>query len=163
LRKGSYFFVLDVLLAGAIILTTLIIIQQSHVNTPITRPTQSATNDFLTQLKTTAVRDSQIEHIQKLVINNNITNIQNTLYQEAIRIHYENPEIETAYYANMTEYILPRNIGIMILVNNSIVYNRSMEFMNASTSLSATRNFAYYRKNITAIYGPIIIEVRTWQ
>lgn len=161
MRKGSYFFVLDVLLAGAIILTTLIVIQQAHVRTPQTRPTQAASDNLLTYLANTDVRDVQNALVEELIRNGTITDLQNTLLQEGIRLHYENQSLETQYYSSLSE-ILPKQIGIMIIINKTIVYNRSLEFMNTSNSLNARHTISYYPKNRTAIYGPVNVEVRTW-
>ncbi|MFH1650134.1 MAG: hypothetical protein ABIA93_06295 [Candidatus Woesearchaeota archaeon] len=161
MRKGSYFFVLDVFLAGAIVLTTLILIQTSQITAPEERTVTRSSEQFMDYLMSTDLRDSQNQFVQEHLIGENAS-LQTTLYEEILKLYFKHDPLLTPLLANLTEDAIQPSQGIMILINNTIKYNRSISTMNDSEVLVSTQKIGYYRENMTSFHGPTILEVRMW-
>ncbi|MBU0665950.1 MAG: hypothetical protein ABIC91_04700 [Nanoarchaeota archaeon] len=162
-KRGSYFFVLDALIGGSILLLSLVVIFSSYLNTPKLKQSYTLSDDIMTFMLNTKVEEYITTYSLKLIRNKNITNTKNTLFEQIAIFHYEEKnELATNYTRDIIQTVLPEQYGIMYSINESEIYNRSIDRYNKSRFLLSSRKMTFFKINQTSVYGPTITEVQIW-
>jgi hypothetical protein len=167
-KRGSYFFVLDALIGGIIILIALVTVIDSYGSSQSNEQPLTLVQDMLTYLRNTEVRDFQGTYTQQLLNDGNITDPERTLLEQTAAFHRTNNL--TAGRAFLDEIIseaLPPQYGVQFIYNAStsggtVMYERApFARQDAATSLSVRRS-SILLINKTTIYGPHPVEVSIW-
>jgi len=168
-KRGAYFFVIDALIAASIIFVSLIIIFSTHSIVPESNTALRMVEDYADFLANTRVRQFEGTYTQSLVQNGNITNLDNTLLEQLTEFYYYNASgirDTTQIMWNFTEELskgaVVRQNSVLVYLNKSLIYNRTMTDMGKSNLLLSTKRISFKRINDTYVYGPITLEVRIW-
>lgn len=126
-KRGAYFFVIDVFVASIIIIIALIMIFNFFLKSPETEQSRLYANDFMNFLLTTEVRDFQNSYKTELVVNKNITNTQQSLFNQIIEFHKKGEDdINRKFINNISQGIIPDIYGLSYTINKTSIYNRSI-------------------------------------
>jgi hypothetical protein len=166
-KRGAYFFVIDALIAASVIFISLIIIFTSHSMVPESSPSLRMIEDYMDFLTTTKVNQFQGEYVTSL----NITGSANTLLEQLVEFYYYNTtgndtsQIMWNFTQEISKGVIPDQRGLMVYLNNSLIYNRSVSPIEKSSLALSSRRLGFKRitnETNTFIYGPIILDIKVW-
>ncbi|MBU1202002.1 MAG: hypothetical protein KJ583_06050 [Nanoarchaeota archaeon] len=162
-KRGSYFFVLDAMIGGAIFLVTVIIIISSQLNTPDKRQSYLLANDVMYLLSTTKIIDFRNPYISTLANDGNITDYEQSLFLQISEFYYTN---RTELAKNLTKAVLETVIleqyGVSYSIGDEIIYNRFMDRFNNSRMALTSRKLSFLIINETTYFGPDVAELKIW-
>jgi len=162
-KRGSYFFVLDAMIGGAIFLVTVIIIISSQLNTPDKRQSYLLANDVMYLLSTTKIIDFRNPYISTLANDGNITDYEQSLFLQISEFYYTN---RTELAKNLTKAVLETVIleqyGVSYSIGDEIIYNRFMDRFNHSRMALTSRKLSFLIINETTYFGPDVAELKIW-
>jgi len=172
-KRGAYFFVIDAFIAVSIIITVVIIIFSAQSSSPESKPTLLLLQDFMASISGTEIRELQGAYTQGLVDDGNITDLDNTVLEQIIEFYYINQStgrnmsgIISGFINETSSSIIPESRSfIMRMYNDSfsvVLYNRSRYPADNSNLMLGLSKIGFKRINQTAIYGPMMIEVKIW-
>ena len=171
LKKGFY-FTLDSIVAGGIILTLIMLISPSYIEEHTYINLNYLSNDLIGVLGRTTVDEVDNTYIGSLVNDKSITNLNNTILEQIGEFWADNrPDLANKTASNATDLWVPDNIGVGIWINNETIYNRDMPIRKSLISskkiISGIKKGNPQghgsRNNPPALWGPAIIEVRVWE
>ncbi|MFH1211881.1 MAG: hypothetical protein V1659_03040 [Candidatus Woesearchaeota archaeon] len=162
-KRGSYFFVIDAFLAGVIVFITLTVILSSYANYPKTSQTESITEDYISVFLDTEMRDLENSYANKLDSQGLVSNPRRTVFEQIAELYFTN---ETSYakgfVKSLTEGIIPEQFGVAYIINDTMVYNRSIRTLDSASFLVSAKKLTFFRLNSTRVIGPVITEVKVW-
>lgn len=168
-RRGAYFFVLDALIGSAIFLITIVIIMGSYLNVPLSKQTYILAEDLVVVMLNTKVIEFRDPYIQTLFDRGNITNPEQSIFEQINEFHYTNMRAEAFNLTrNIINSLLPEQFGasysIINMSNNekTIIFNRSVEKINISQRYFSTKKISFFSINQTSYIGPDIVEFAIW-
>ncbi len=163
-RKGQY-FTIDAFIASMIVAVTLVIVLAARTSTPYTSQSEAASEglaESLSQVKLSELNNQMIINMSR---NGTITNLDNTILQQVTEFYI----VGNRHYAfellkNVSQTIIPNQYSFAVIVNNNLIYNRTVKSENSSAVLVSSKKLIFGVINKTALaYGPTIAEVRVWQ
>ncbi|MFH1400782.1 MAG: hypothetical protein ABIH41_04640 [Nanoarchaeota archaeon] len=180
-KRGSYFFVLDVFLAGAIIVLTLVIILSSRSNAPQPQQTYTTAEDFLTSISTTQFRDVQNPWQRRLQEAGFVNRTEWNLDQVVASLDYydfstngsqvwqpvaDDTNMSFVFVQSLQEGLVPAQFGFSYALidgaDRRIIYNRSNDTLDSATTVLSARRITFFPIDSSSIYGPVITEVKVW-
>ncbi|PIN86393.1 hypothetical protein COV19_04905 [Candidatus Woesearchaeota archaeon CG10_big_fil_rev_8_21_14_0_10_44_13] len=135
--------------------------------------------DFLAHTTVASVSGT-IPYVQALVLNGNITNLDNTLLEQ-IALSYmedtakgeqpcEGADCKTYSAHNLTRFVMkdviPEYYGIRLLINGTDIYLKNSTFggmENESDITISAKKMAVVVFNKVNLSDPFIVEVRVWR
>jgi hypothetical protein len=166
-KRGAYFFVMDAIIATAVIVAIIMFIFSTYTISPLQEPTLSSANDFMKYLSTTKIRESDNIIIRNMILDGNITNLDNTLMGQMIYFYFTGKAVALENFTKaVATTVVPADRGLFIFINKSMVYNSSLHkdaaTLNASTLSMSVNMMSFVMINETLIYGPVWAEVKVW-
>ncbi len=166
-RKDGFFFITDTILAIIIIFAGLAIVLSSSTTTPITAQAALTAHDFLKQLSATQINASNDEVIIAARFNRTISTADNyrsvletLVYLCSRNLNYTATEI----VSSISQSTLPTNYNVEFRINNTLVYNRSVNTVTAAQApfVLKDRKIVYGLTNASTAFGPYIVEFAIW-
>ena len=163
--KKAQYFTLDAFIASMVVAVTLVIVLAARTNLPYTSQSEAISKglaESLSQVKLSELNNKLILNMSK---NGAITNLDNTLLQQVTEFY----SVGNNHYAfellkNVSQALIPKQYSFSVIVNNDLIYNRTIRTENSSSVLVSSKKLIFGVINKTAlVYGPTIAEVRLWQ
>ncbi|MFH1073413.1 MAG: hypothetical protein V1743_08350 [Nanoarchaeota archaeon] len=173
-KRGSYFFVLDVFIASAVLVLTLIIIFSSKVNTPAPDQPFLMAENYMNFLTTTEFRDIANPYKLNFTKSGYINDTRITLDKAILTLDYYKRTNGTQNYSSVfiesiSRGVIPEQYGFSYKINGTGIYSRGVDtYQDAQIVLTAKRvsyitivpeETAYGTKYI---HGPVVTEVTIW-
>lgn len=125
INKKGLFFIIDALLASAIILGGLLLITSNYVSRQPNVHLNYLSQDLINSLSNYHLYEINNSYVQELIDNGNITNTDNTIIEQAGEFWAEGKNsIVYAFLGNITEGILPDNYGYGIWMDKEVLYKK---------------------------------------
>lgn len=173
-KRGAYFFVIDAFLAATVIVGALIIIFTSRQSSTEAGPAISMVENFLRMVETTPIRNLQSNLTRQLVLDGNITDLDNTILEQITEFYYLNASGKKDT-KNQTAALLKdaagglisehRSIMVYMYTNSSeknLVFNKSLFSQERAGLLLTGKRINFKMINDSFIYGPVVFEVKLW-
>ncbi len=180
-NKKAYFFIIDAFVGSTIIFLSLLIIFNSHYNTPKVQTNYQAAEDYATFLMNTNIEDLNNEYYSLLMDEKIITNSKNSLTEQVTQFYYNaeylcdgdeacitaNMTLATKFLKNITDPLIPAQYGFSYIINdsvkgNTIIYNRSIEKLQTSKVVIASKKVIFLQINSSTLFGPEMTEIKIW-
>jgi len=166
-KRGVYFFVIDAIIAGAILFATLMFIFSTHTVTPDREPTLRVSEDFLQYITTTKLREYESVIVDNMILDRNISNLDNTLLDQMVIFYYLQNNESLAYFVDdVASRIVAQDRGLLIYINDQLAYNstghKSADTLNSSNLVITSKKMGFHRVNWTTVSEPIWVEVKVW-
>ncbi len=163
-KKAAYFFVIDSIIAGIIIIAGLFFIFGSYSSKPDQESTMRNAEDFLNYIQSTKVREHNSAAINTMVANGNITNSDNTLYLQLLEFFHENQtstELNEFSY-EITRGFIPEERNFEMYINDTLILSRVISQQESARLVISTKRIAYFVINETSMFGPTQFELKVW-
>ncbi len=162
-KRGSYFFVLDAIIASMIIVTTILIINNSNFYQPETRQTFLIANDIMDLMVDTSIKDYRNDYINFLFESNIIEDYDQSIADQIAMFHYSGDnDYATNLTKNVIEELLLEQYGISYSIDDTIIYSRTTDRINNSNFVLTSKRIIFVSTNETVFYGPDIGELKIW-
>ena len=171
LKKG-YYFTMDSIIAGGIILILIMLTSSFYVKEQSTFHLNYLSQDLIRVLGTSTVGEIKNGYTNALINDMTITNLKNTVLEQIGEFWAENEMIlanKTA--SNVTSPWVSNTTGVGIWINNETIYNKDVPIKKSLVSskkiISGIKkgqpSGSGSRQNPPALWGPAIVEVRVWE
>jgi len=173
LGKRGYFFILDSMVALAVLSVGIVLIFSQHSYEPKTEQSYTLSLEVLNVLSYNKIKNINNDYAgsnSNLTRNGNITDIDKTLLEQIAEFYYRNTtkdcgfciELIGKFLNNITINLIPSEYNYLIRIDNMSVYNHSNSDMNSSSFLIPSRKIVHGMYNETELYGPYLVEVLSW-
>lgn len=163
-RNGQY-LTIDAFIASMIVAVTLVIVLAARTSIPYTSQSEAASKGLAESLSQVRLSELNNQLIINMSRNGTITNPDNTILQQVTEFYI----VGNRHYAfellrNVSQALIPSQYSFEVIVNNELIYNRTIRSENSSAVLVSSKKLIFGVINRTAlVYGPTIAEVRLWQ
>ncbi len=163
--KRAQYLTLDAYIASMIVAIGLVIVFSSRANQPYTAQSELTSKAFMESLSQVKLGELNNAYITNLSKAGNITSLDNTVLQQATEFYLTSRRSQaTALLRNVTHGLAPPTFSLKILINNDMLYNRTLTNENTSIVLVSSKRLVFGVINRTVeFYGPIVAEVIVWQ
>jgi len=164
-KRGAYFFVIDAFIASSIIIICLMIIFTSKNSRPDSGPALLMIEEFANYLQDSKLNEVQGSYVINLSNASSITSLDNTILEQAVIFYYYDSSNITRISQlidTTTRSASSQQRSMIIYLNSTLVYNRSLSTPSESDLMITTRRVVFKRINETFVYGPLIMEVKLW-
>ncbi len=173
MRKRGYFFIVDSLVALAVLCVGIVLVFSQHDYKPSTDQSYSLSNDILNILSYNKIKNINNDYAgsnSNLTRNGNITDIDKTLLEQVAEFYYRNKTKDCSFcmglidkfLSNITVNLIPAEYNYLIKIQNETVYTHSSMDINSSLFVIPSRKIVHGLYNGTELYGPYIVEVLSW-
>ena len=163
-KRGAYFFVLDAIIGGAILLVTLVTIMNSNFNAPNTKSTYTLAEDTLNFMHNTKVINYRSEYVNSLLDQGIINDPELTIFEQTATFYYNNNfSLARNFTKKILDSVLENQYGVSYSIDNTTIYNRSLSNINISNFVLTSRKIVFVTENATTQFGPDIVEMRVWK
>lgn len=164
-KKASFFFILDMFLGSFILLITLILVFSFTFSEPELDNLQTKLNGFTTIVFKSPISSYSNDVLSELTQNENLLINPDMTMDEFVYFLVLNGKINnaTSLIASMSSLIIPSNMGLRYVVNNTEIYIQNEDKMNKSNALIADRKITFKVFNSTSYLDKTITEVEIWQ
>ena len=164
-NKRAQYLTIDAFIASMITAVTLVIIFAMHSSQPYTVQSELFSKNVAESLSQTKLGEMNNPLVINMSRNGTINNLDNTVLQQVTEFYflgYRHQAFELL--RNVTYQLIAPQYSFSVLVNNELIYNRSITEENTSAVLVSSKKliFGVVNKSVLA-YGPTIAEVRVWQ
>jgi hypothetical protein len=163
-RRGSYFYVIDAFIASIIIIGAFIVLISHFISQQPPTTAFYTAEDFLTTVESTKVLGYDNDMVRDWVSAGMVNDSTRTMLQQLAAFELDgNAGNATGNLSLILATRAPRNVNLEIRVNgNQRFIRQDIDPERASTLLSSKR-IVLLQRNVSSIYSPAIVEVRTWQ
>ncbi|MBD3249222.1 hypothetical protein GF336_04205 [Candidatus Woesearchaeota archaeon] len=124
LRKAM-FFTTDALVASSILLGGILIISSIYISEQTTSHLNYLSQDIINSLEALKIREINNSYVDELVSNGNITDLNNSILQQAGEFWAEDKiGLASDFLENTTDQLIPEVYGFGIWINNEQIYKR---------------------------------------
>lgn len=170
LGKVSQVFMFDLILAFTIFLVSIGVFFSYFLNTTENLNIYELNLELMQSFTSTKINALNSEEVRDLFVQNRITNVENTVAQQAAEYYFDGDDATAQYLTEIfIEDYVPRNVNINIsLINDTEVTQlyllapKSVSFENSSSTSILTRSVFGF-KNRTHYYGPYEVKIEIWQ
>lgn len=151
-KRGATFFTLDTLIAGFIILVTIILIMSIHTSKPVVEDTYYELNNYMQFLSSTTMREVRDDY-QFAYSDSFERDLDSYVYQKAYKLYLEGNESQArSLIGNLTGFIIPEHLGFEYVVGDVVLYvmNENQRKF-AKTSLTNRLITYYYNESDSSI------------
>lgn len=164
-RKKAQYLTIDAFIASMIVAVTLVIVLAAHSTQPYTAQSELLSQGLAESLAGVKLNELNNQLVLTMSRNRTITNLDNTLLQQVTEFYVtgnRHPAFELL--RNVSQGLIPPQYSFQVLVNNDLIYNRTVRPENSSAVLVSSKRLIFGIVNRTVqFYGPTIAEVRVWQ
>ncbi|MCH8328862.1 MAG: hypothetical protein IIB81_00540 [Nanoarchaeota archaeon] len=169
--KKGFFFTMDSILAGGIIIAVILLVSSSYVRDQPNFHLNYLSQDLTKTLSTLTVQEISNVYIEERINGGVITNLDNTVLEQIVEF-WADDELEYANktVSNVTEPFVNNVIGYGMWINNEAIYTRDMPIKKSLVSskkiisgVEKGKSGGLTRKNPPTLFGPVVFEVRVWQ
>lgn len=163
--KKAQYLTLDAFIASMIVAVTLVIVLAARTTLPYTSQSEAVSKGLAESLSQVKLSELNNPLITSMSRDGTITNMDNTILQQAAEFYF----LGNRHYAfellrNVSQSLIPKQYSFNVIVNNELIYNRTVRTENSSSVLVSSKKLVFGVANRTAlVYGPTIAEVRLWQ
>jgi hypothetical protein len=169
--KKAFYFTIDSIIAGGIVLTVILLISSFHVEEPFDFHLNYLSQDLIRVLGTLTVKEINNGYLNSLVSDGTIKNPENTVLEQIAEFWAKNQlEFANKSVSNVTGQWLPSNIGFGMWINNEAIYNRDSPIRKSLVSskkllsgIEKGKTNLNTRQSPPTLWGPAIVEVRLWE
>ncbi|MCH8067002.1 MAG: hypothetical protein IIC69_00285 [Nanoarchaeota archaeon] len=169
-RKG-FFFTIDSILAGGIILITIIFASSFYLSEQPIFHLNYLSQDIVRTLSTLNVVEIDNQYINERISSGDITNLDNNVLEQIAEFWADNNlEYANKTMSNVTDLFIPNTMGFGLWIDNEAIYTRDRPIEKSLVSskkilsgFEKGKSGGLTRINPPTLLGPIIIEVRVWQ
>ncbi|HIG98568.1 TPA: hypothetical protein HA231_04055 [Candidatus Woesearchaeota archaeon] len=163
-RKAQY-LTIDAFIAAMIVATTLVIVLAERASQPYTTQSELLSKGVSESLAQAKLIDLNNPLIVNLSLEGNITNLDNTVLQQATEFYLTQRKSQAfRMLQNVTQRLIDQKYSFRIIINGDLIYNRTLTSENTSVAVVSSRKIIFGVINKTALaYGPVIAEVTVWQ
>jgi hypothetical protein len=171
MQKRGYFFLIDAFVGAAVISIALLLIMSYQPQPP--SPVQNIvfSQDYMNLFFSVEMRDLIDPYVVNLTLTGEINNTRNTILEQITEFYYRQRykgcsycmEIATNMTKKITDGVLPEQYGFSFVLNDTLVYNRSMETYSTARLVVAQQKIAFFKVNDSFMFGPVLAEVKIWQ
>ena len=172
MKKRGVFYLIDVLIAVSILITTIVLALQftqdpeDNINSEL-----NVLASFMDSITSTEVRDLQDSYVYEL-INQKVVEPDTPVYIAIADLYRRNVsgELSLSYAQNLTKNVTKliqtkKQYGFYYMVNGTILYSKSFATINASkkrVTMQKMTFFSYKEADEVKLYGPISTNVSLW-
>ncbi len=169
--KRAFYFTLDSIIAGSIILTIILLISSFYSKEQSTSRLNYLSSDLALVLDTIKVRDIDNNYVKSLISDGTIKNMDNTILEQ-IGEFWAKDDMEHANKtaSNVIEQWVSNTTGFGIWINDEAIYNRNITMKSSLVSsrkmisgIAKGQASGLTRANPPTLWGPAIAEVRSWE
>lgn len=168
MHKRGYFFLIDAIIALFVLAVGISLVVSSYSFKQPTRQLELLDVDIMAALRTPLREsgDPLCGNSGVMIVNGNITDIDNTFIQQFGEFHYRQLQGCTFCYSlvrNCTFSLFP-NIApysMEVSIDNAFVFGMNYTEKNMSKLIIPQRDIAFGIYNQSS-YGPYVVEVVTW-
>jgi len=164
LRRGSYFFVIDAFIAGAILFLTLVVIFNFFVGPRQTEQSFTYAHDYLAFLTSTQVRDYHDLTIDAL----SISDRRKSLAEQVLIFHNASNDTAAAVILAAAAQSLPPTVLINVSVQeqagsqSAVLYSRGLSETGQKRTHLVAKSVEYAIINQSGLYGPVVMQTEVW-
>jgi hypothetical protein len=163
--KRAQYLTLDAFIASIIVASGLMLVLAARASVPNTVQSELLSKDFSSSLSSLKLKEINNPLILNMSKSGTINNMDNTVMQQVAEFYFINQKTNAfKLIQNVTYGLIPPQYSFSVLVNDEMIFNRTLASENTSTVLVASRRLIFGVINKTAaFYGPTVAEVRVWQ
>lgn len=163
MQKRGYFFTIDAFVAILILVMGILLVLSIQNSRPYDTQALFISQDLMTSLSSTNVRDINQPYINALRGNGTITNFDNSVMEQAAEFYVTNQDdISREFIKSALSTIVPSQYGYRVVINNEVLYNTSTPALDINV-LTTSKTIVYGTLNRTILWGPYTVELTTWQ
>ena len=143
-KKGATFFTLDTLIAGLIIIVTLILVLSIYLSKPVIEDIHHDLNNYANFITTTTMKEVRDNY--HFAYNDAFEeDLELYVYQKAYKLIQEDEkEKAIGLIRDLTTYTFPNHIGIEYAVGDEIIYFANEQRRGLAKSSITTRILTFY-------------------
>lgn len=161
--KKGIFFTIDSLIAAGILMLAILIVPQFYSSGKEKSNVDYVSKDLVNVFSTLSVGKMDNRHVQNLISNGDIVNVNNTIFEQLGEFWLGN-ELDLAknFTKNITEEIVSKSYGLSLLIDGNEIYSRNLPIKN---ELVSSRKISTQISEDSGIYTStiLVMEVRVWQ
>lgn len=173
MQKRGYFFIVDSIVALAVLSVGIVLLFSQHEYTPSTEQSYTLSNDILNVLSYNKIKNINNDYAgsnSNLTRDGNITDIDKTLLEQVGEFYYRNQTKDCSFciglidkfLSNMTSNMIPQQYNYIIKIENLTVFNHSSSDKDSSRVVIPSKKIVHGLYNGTELYGPYLVEVLSW-
>ena len=169
MNKKGFFFTIDSILAGGIVLITIIFASSVYLSEQPIFHLNYLSQDLIRTLSTLTVEEINNEYLNSLSPSD--VDKDNTILEQIAEFWADdNLEYANKTMSNVTDLFIPNTMGFGLWIDNEAIYTRDRPMEKSLVSskkilsgVEKGKSGGLTRNNPPTLLGPIIIEVRVWQ
>ena len=169
MNKKGFFFTIDSILAGGIVLITIIFASSVYLSEQPIFHLNYLSQDLIRTLSTLTVEEINNEYLNSLSPSD--VDKDNTILEQIAEFWADdNLEYANKTMSNVTDLFIPNTMGFGLWIDNEAIYTRDRPMEKSLVSskkilsgVEKGKSGGLTRNNPPALFGPVIIEVRVWQ
>lgn len=169
-KRGS-FFLIDALIGTTILVIAIFTIYSQPAENPSNVQSYLISTDYLNIILSSEMRDLSDPYVLAKIEDGNITNLKNSLLIQNAELFYRQKHkgcnlcigIANILTRTITEGILPAQYGISYSINGTMIYTRAPILLSNAKIVVNSKRITFFKINDTAIFGPVITEVKIWR
>jgi hypothetical protein len=143
-KKGATFFTLDTMIAGFVILVTIILVMSVYTSKPVVEDTYYELNNYMQFLSSTTMRDVR-DNYQFAYSNSFERDLDSYVYQKVYKLYLEDNMSEaTRLIGNLTGFVVPEHLGFEYAVGSDVVYATNVDQRKFAKTSLTSRLITYY-------------------
>lgn len=177
-KRGQY-FTIDAFVGLLVLSTSVIVMLGYYQQTPAPEQSQIFSQNFISTLEQTRIRDINNPYVKQLIIRDAITNTENTIFQQTLIYNKENPEggpyrytvavgdkesdLDSYFLSNLSDNIISPQFNYEIRIDGDFIVGRGEGQATAKVLISNKRVVFAQVDETGELLGPVIAEVRVWR
>lgn len=143
-KRGAIFFTIDTLIAGLIILVTIILALSIHSSKPVVEDMYHELNRLVSFLSSNTMRDVRDRYSFAYVYSSD-EDLELTIYEMVYKLYLEQGvDSARALVANMSSIVVPSHVGVVYSVGDVVIYSTNQERFSFARSSITNRLLTYY-------------------
>jgi hypothetical protein len=161
--KRGYIFTIDAFIAMLITTIGVIMVYLAYTSVPDIYQQHAISQDVMNIFSTTEIGSLNSEYIDEQVASGNITNLQNTIFEQIAEYYAKGMTGEAQNMTrNLSASLVPYQYYYEVWLNGTLMYNKSF-LTNDVEQLSVSKIILLGSLNPTTLWGPFEGEVNVWQ
>lgn len=163
--KKAQYLTIDAFIASMIVAVTLVIVLAARTSQPYVAQSELTSKGFADSLSQVKLKELNNPLVINLSRDGTITNPDNSVLQQATEFYIiGHKDLAFALLNNVTQRLIAPQYSFKILINNTLIYNRTLVNENTSGTLISSKKLVFGVINRTMlVYGPTTAEVIVWQ
>ncbi|MFH1182416.1 MAG: hypothetical protein V1702_05640 [Candidatus Woesearchaeota archaeon] len=161
--KRGYFFTIDAFIAMLITTIGVVLVYLAYTSVPDVYQQQAISQDVMTIFSTTELNTLNSEYIDEQRISGNITNMQNTIFEQIAEMYDKGIVGEAQNMTReMSASLIPSQYYYEIWLDSKLMYNKSY-VTNDIEQISVAKVILVGSVSLATLWGPYEGEVFVWR